>query len=65
MGTLELNDYENLGIMPHSIEMIWNNLVNVTGDGELTLTKTDSWVQMRYLANFTVQPQYLKWVGLN
>ena len=34
MGTLELNDYENLGMMDHSIEMFWNDF-----EGECDLLK--------------------------
>ena len=34
MGTPELNDYENLGMTLHSIEMFWNDLVKMTGEGD-------------------------------
>ena len=72
MGILGENDYENLGMMSHSNEMFWHVLWTPDDfDDEnveawaLALYKTDGWVRMRYHSNFTVQPQYLNWVGLN
>ena len=40
MGTFELHDYENLGMMDHSIEMFEKTLkVKVTYECDMTLNK--------------------------
>jgi hypothetical protein len=49
------NDFENFGMMSHSIERFWrwiwlvNDLVNF-------IKNTDGWVRMRYHSNFTSTP---------
>ena len=73
MGILGEKDYENLGMMSHSIEMFWHVLRKTNGFwwwkcwGMILspFIKSDGRVRMRYHSNFTVQPQYLNWVGLS
>ena len=68
MGTFELNDYENLGMMLHSIERSSFEItlkVNMTFEGDNVFEQKLMVESTRYHSNFTVQPQYLIWVGLN
>ena len=44
-------------MMEHSIESFDGEYD--LGFDKVTLIKTDGWVRMRYLSNFTVPPQYL------
>ena len=68
MGTFELNDYENLGMMLHSIESSSFEMtlkVNMTFEGDNVFEQKLMVESTRYHSNFTIQPQYLNWERLN